>query len=114
MDTSQVVSPKPHKESERFYVDYNPWVEYTATTTAGGAPNFKRIRLFYSHAADSSFVKVSYDGSPFVVRYLNNQSGVQMLDLSPAVSCKKFVWNSVLMTLCTFMELVLMNLRVLI
>ncbi|HQP62510.1 MAG TPA: hypothetical protein PK713_00480 [Candidatus Cloacimonas sp.] len=89
LDTSQVVSPKPHKESERFYVDYNPWVEYTATTTAGGAPNFKCIRLFYSHAADSSFVKVSYDGSPFVVRYLNNQSGVQMLDLSPAVSCKK-------------------------
>ncbi|MEN6444940.1 MAG: hypothetical protein ABFC98_02715 [Candidatus Cloacimonas sp.] len=88
-DTAQVASPKPQKESARFYVHYNPWVEYAASAVPGGATNFKKIRLFYSLGTDSSFVKVSYDGAPSIKRFLNSQLGVQVLDLSPVNTCKK-------------------------
>jgi len=89
LDSAQVVSPEAPKERTRFYVDYNPWVEYRASNVAGGASTFSRIRLFYSHSSDSSYVNVSYDGAPVILRYLKNQLGVQVLDLSPVTPCKK-------------------------
>lgn len=89
LDSAQVARPEPQKESARFYVDYDPWVEYSASQVAGGASTFNRIRLFYSHSSDSSYVKVSYNGAPFILRHLQNQPGVQVLDLSPVTACKK-------------------------
>jgi len=89
LDTTALESAKPQKESVRYYVDYNPWVEYSASQKAGNTETFNRIRLFYSNASDSSYVKVSYSGALSIVRHLQKQPGVQVLDLSPATPCKK-------------------------
>jgi len=89
MDTSKVATPQPQKKSTRYYVNTNPWVEYSAVGISGGAASFKRIRLFYSEAGDSSYVLVSYDGAAKQKRYLSSRPGVQILDLSQATEAKK-------------------------
>ncbi|MDD2229008.1 MAG: hypothetical protein PHY48_06320 [Candidatus Cloacimonetes bacterium] len=82
MDSSLVATPEPKKQSTRYYVSYSPWVEYSASDIAGGAASFSRIRLFYSMASDSSYVKCSFDGAAMQKRRLSPGAGVQMLDLS--------------------------------
>lgn len=89
MDSSMVAPPKPKKQSTRYYVNYNPWVEYAAAGVPGGAASFKRIRLFYSMANDSSFVKLSLDGASPEKRRLKSGAGVQVLDISPIAPIKK-------------------------
>lgn len=89
MDSSAVAPAEPKKKSTRYYVNTNPWVEYTAAGVPGGAGSFSRIRLFYSHASDSSMVQVSLDGAPKQKRMLSRGDGVQVLDLSPAQAVKK-------------------------
>ncbi|MCB5287467.1 MAG: hypothetical protein LHW64_06665 [Candidatus Cloacimonetes bacterium] len=66
----------------RFYVDEDPWVEYRAVDIAGGAAYFDGIKLYYSHASDSSFVRVSYDSAPVISRQLRAGNSLQVLDLS--------------------------------
>jgi lysophospholipase L1-like esterase len=68
---------------QRYYVDYNPWVEYKAVDIAGGAGSFASIRLYYSDANDSSKVFVSYDSGVKQSHGLSSRQGVQQLDLSP-------------------------------
>ncbi|MDD3236396.1 MAG: hypothetical protein PHH43_08745 [Candidatus Cloacimonetes bacterium] len=82
MDSSFVAAPEPKKQSARHYISNNPWVEYGASGIAGGAASFSRIRLFYSMASDSSYVKCSFDGAAMQKRRLTAGAGVQMLDLS--------------------------------
>jgi hypothetical protein len=89
MDSSLVAKPQATKQSTRYYVSNNPWVEYAASGIVGGAPTFSRIRLFYSMASDSSFVRVSLDGAAMQKRSLTAGSGVQVLDLSPTAPIKK-------------------------
>ncbi|MBP7309712.1 MAG: hypothetical protein KA984_00305 [Candidatus Cloacimonetes bacterium] len=81
-DTTSLAKPEPQKKSARFYVDYDPWVEYSAANIPGGASSFSRMRLFYSHAGDSSTVRVAYNGGEKQTRRLNSGTGLQMLDLS--------------------------------
>lgn len=88
-DTTFLAKPEPQKKRARFYVDYDPWVEYAASNVPGGAANFTRIRLFYSHAGDSSRVWVSYDGAEQRVRLLSTGADLQMLDLSPGQAITK-------------------------
>lgn len=75
--------PEPKTEIARFYVDYDPWVEYKAIDIAGGAPVFSRIKLFYSHASETSMLKVSYDSGPMVQFGLSSGTELQTLDISP-------------------------------
>lgn len=75
---------KEQKKSVRVYVDYNPWVEYKAVNTAGGAPNFKKIRLFYSMASYGSVVHYQYDGGTMQTARLSEGEALQVLDLSPS------------------------------
>lgn len=82
MDTTKVANTPAPKKSTRFYVNTSPWVEYTAVGVSGGAPSFNRIRLFYSQARDSSFVRVAYDGGTKQKIFLKSGGGVQSLDLS--------------------------------
>lgn len=89
MDTSKVATPQPQKKSTRFYVNTNPWVEYSAAGVSGGAASFQRIRLFYSDARDSSYVLVSWDGGAKQKRFLKPGSGVQEIDLSQGQGTKK-------------------------
>jgi lysophospholipase L1-like esterase len=89
MDSSLVATPKPRKKSTRYYVNYAPWVEYTAAPVAGGASSFSRIRLFYSNATDSSIVKVSLNGTPMQSRRLRSGSGVQVLQLNDSSQINK-------------------------
>ncbi|MCB5253024.1 MAG: hypothetical protein RBR69_07905 [Candidatus Cloacimonadaceae bacterium] len=72
----------------RFYVDEDPWVEYKAVDIAGGAAYFNSIKLYYSHASDSSFVQVSYASEPAITRQLRAGSTLQVLDLSPGEPIK--------------------------
>lgn len=88
-DTTSLAKPEPGKKSARFYVDYDPWVEYTASNVPGGAAQFTGIRLFYSHASDSSIVRVAYDGASKQTRRLSSGTGLQMLDLSSATPVTK-------------------------
>lgn len=75
-------------ETARFYVDYNPWVEYKAVDIAGGAESFDQIRLFYSHASDSSNIRVSYDSGSYQTICLREGTELQELDLSPTSPVK--------------------------
>lgn len=83
--------PEPKKETEiaRFYVSEDPWVEYKAVDIAGGAAFFEQIRLYYSHATDSSWVQVSYDAAPSITRRLTSGNSLQVLDLSPEAPIKR-------------------------
>jgi len=89
MDSSHVATPAPQKQSTRYYVNTNPWVEYSATDVPGGAAAFSQIRLFYSHASDSSFVSASFDGAPKQKFRLQSGSAVLSLNLSQAAPIKK-------------------------
>ncbi|MDD2423814.1 MAG: hypothetical protein PHG34_06355 [Candidatus Cloacimonetes bacterium] len=73
----------------RFYVQENPWVEYRAVDIAGGAAYFEGIKLYYSHATDSSIVQISYDSAPAVTRQLRAGKSLQVLDISPSASIKR-------------------------
>lgn len=89
LDTAKVATPQPQKKSTRFYVNTPPWVEYSAVGVSGGASSFNRIRLFYSQAKDSSYVKVSYDGGAKQKLFLKGGSAVHALDLTQATPIKK-------------------------
>jgi len=88
-DSTALAKPEPQKKSARFYVNYDPWVEYSASAISGGAASFKHIRLFYSHAGDSSFVRVSWDGAAKQKMRLSSGAGVRALDISPAAPIQK-------------------------
>lgn len=89
LDSSLVAPPEKKKQSARYYVTTAPWVEYAASGVPGGASDFTNIRLFYSHASDSSYVYVSYDGAAKQKRLLNSGEGVEVLDLSVSTPAKK-------------------------
>ena len=72
----------------RIYVNEDPWVEYKAVDIAGGAGSFDRIRLFYSHASDSSSVQVSYEAHNPQTFRLSSGGAVNMLDISPVQPVK--------------------------
>lgn len=82
-DSTKVKVETPKTETARYYVDYDPWVEYKAAAIAGGAADFQDIRLFYSHAPDSSYVRIFYDNGEPITRWLNTSSSLQVLDISP-------------------------------
>jgi len=73
----------------RHYVDEDPWVEYRAVNIAGGADSFRQIRLFYSHASDSSMVHVSQDGGDEINHTLSAGNSLKILDLSPEESVRR-------------------------
>ncbi len=73
----------------RYYVDEDPWVEYRTVDIAGGSDSFRRIRLFYSHASDSSFVRIFHDSNEPTQRRLIASHHLQILDISPASPTKK-------------------------
>lgn len=88
---SLATPPKAKKETKiaRFYVNEDPWVEYRAVDTAGGAANFQQIKLYYSHATDSSWVQVSYDSAPAITRQLRSGNSLQVLDLGLSKPVKR-------------------------
>jgi lysophospholipase L1-like esterase len=93
-DSLQAMSPDPEDEdldddSFRHYVDEDPWVEYRAVDIAGGADSFRRIRLFYSHASDSSLVRVSHDSKPQQELSLRSGKDLKILDISPQSPSKR-------------------------
>ena len=88
MDSS-FVAAKEAPQKERFSVQTNPWVEYSAAAIAGGAASVSRIRLFYSNARDTSYVLVSQNGGTKQKLRLSSASGVQCLDLSPTTPITK-------------------------
>ena len=73
----------------KFYVQDDPWVEYRAVDIAGGAAYFEGIKLYYSHATDSSIVQISYDSAPAVTRQLRAGNSLQVLNISPGASIKR-------------------------
>lgn len=81
--------PEPKKELRRYYVDGPSWVEYSGVKEPGGAPEFRRIRLFYSHASANSQVRVSLDGGDKQSHTLRAGEGVNVLDLSPSAPIRK-------------------------
>lgn len=82
-DSTATLPPAQSRtETAKYYVNHDPWVEYKAVDIAGGAAAFDRIRLFYSHAPDSSFVRVSYDGESSSVVRLENTEHLRVLDIS--------------------------------
>jgi lysophospholipase L1-like esterase len=91
VDTSYIPPPPPQarKERRRYYVDGPAWVEYAGVNTPGGASQFKRIRLFYSHASTGSQVRVSFDGGESRSYPLSAAEGLKVLDLSPVAPVSK-------------------------
>lgn len=86
---SEAVQGSSRKETKRYSASGPSWVEYSGSKAKGGANEFRRIRLFYSHASANSKVTVSLDGGEGVVRSLTPGEGVQMLDLSPSSPVSK-------------------------
>jgi lysophospholipase L1-like esterase len=80
-DTSQTVT-------KRYYVDTPPWVSYQAVNVNGGARQFDRIRLFYSHA-QSGEISVEFDGNPERSYGLLSGDGLQTFDLSQGSPVKQ-------------------------
>lgn len=89
LQSNQPASPQTRKERQRFYTGGPAWVEYSGVDYPGGSTEFNRIRLFYSHARQTSQVSVSLDGGPYKTYYLQPSETVQALDLSPAAPIKK-------------------------
>lgn len=81
--------PEPKKELRRYYLDGPAWVEYSGVKEPGGATEFRRIRLFYSHASANSQVRVSLDGGDKQSHTLSAGEGINVLDLSPAAPISK-------------------------
>lgn len=73
----------------RFYVQEDPWVEYRAVDIAGGAAHFTGIKLYYSHATDSSVVQISYDSAAPVSRQLRAGNSLQVLNIGPGAPIKR-------------------------
>ena len=86
---SAAVGGSSRKESKRYSASGPSWVEYSGSKAVGGANEFRRIRLFYSHASANSKVTVSLDGGDGVIHSLTPGEGVQMLDLSPSTPVSK-------------------------
>lgn len=81
--------PAPEKPAPRTFVAGNAWVEYAAAAVPGGSSDFRRIRLFYSHAHSGSEVLVSHDGGTKKQHALSAGDGIQVLDISGAAPIKK-------------------------
>ncbi|NLW19399.1 MAG: hypothetical protein GXY81_06905 [Candidatus Cloacimonetes bacterium] len=86
---SAAVQGSSRKEGKRYGASGPSWVEYSGSKAKGGANDFRRIRLFYSHASANSKVTVNLDGGEDMVRSLTPGEGVQMLDLSPSSPVSK-------------------------
>jgi len=83
-DSVRVAAPatKAKKETRRIAVAGPAWVEYYGTDNPGGAPQFRRIRLFYSQASAKSRIRAAFDGKPSQTFQLQAEEGIQVLDLS--------------------------------
>jgi len=88
-DTSKLAPVQPRKEMRRSYLGGPAWVEYGTVDYPGGVTEFRRIRLFYSHAGANSRILVQIDGGETKTYTLNGNPGLQMLDLSPAAPAAK-------------------------
>lgn len=91
-DGPKTAAPKVEESPEeayRHYVEEDPFVEYRAVDIAGGADSFRRIRLFYSHASDSSFVRISHDSGEFKNLLLKPGQELQNMDISPSQPSKR-------------------------
>lgn len=76
-------------ETQKFYVDTNPWVKYQYANVPGGAKQFDRIRLFYSHSMPGSGINVSIDNQASRKYDLFEGDDVQVLDLSTGIPVKE-------------------------
>lgn len=80
--------PVPKEEMKRFYVDTNPWVQYKNANVKGGAKQFDRIRLFYSHSRPGFEVKAGFDNQTRLNYPLSTGDELQSLDLSQPAPVK--------------------------
>lgn len=88
-DSTLVAEEQASNKDVRTYVNYDPWVEYTAADIRGGMANFERIRLFYSNATQDSYFTCAYDmGEPITFR-LSEGDGLQTINISPDKPVKK-------------------------
>ncbi len=86
IDTTTVV---PDKEAARkVYVSNPAWVKYQAASALGGADSFERIRLFYSHASETSQVIVEHDANGQREYKLQPGNELQVLDISAETPVK--------------------------
>jgi len=89
VDSMATFSPKaPKQETQRYYVNTPPWVKYQNANVNGGAKQFDRIRMFYSHAKPGSTIQVGFDDKPSQSFSLAAGDGVQTLDLSRGIPIK--------------------------
>lgn len=88
-ETDEAGSAGESDSLTRYYVDEDPWVEYRAVNIAGGADSFRKIRLFYSHASDSSYVRIIHDAQEPIVMNLTSSDSLQVLDISPSSPTKR-------------------------
>ncbi|HOF59353.1 MAG TPA: hypothetical protein PK726_02080 [Candidatus Cloacimonadota bacterium] len=88
-DSAGVAPKQAEKVKKRFYVDGPAWVEYSGTKVKGGAQTFRRIRLFYSHASEGSYVNVIRDGGSPQCYQLRPSTGVSILDLGSGTEISK-------------------------
>jgi lysophospholipase L1-like esterase len=89
VDSTSVAPVEPAKKTvQRFYLDTPPWVKYQATALPGGANQFDRIRLFYSHAKAGATILVSFDDKPGIRYNLNSGAALQTLDLTQGTPLK--------------------------
>lgn len=65
------------------------WVEYSGTEAVGGASAFTQVRLFFSHAAPGTRLRVIYDGSLIKSFSVPSGADVGVLDISPAKAVRK-------------------------
>lgn len=88
-DSTDVAMEDAGTKDVRTYVNYDPWVEYTAADIRGGMASFERIRLFYSNASQDSYFTCAYDsGEPITFR-LSAGDGLQTINISPNKPVKK-------------------------
>jgi len=85
IDSLRVESPKSVK---RIALNSPPWVKYQAQSALGGAGHFGRIRMFYSHAGDSSFVMCSLDNQAPQKLRLRPGNTPQVLELNSSGNIK--------------------------
>ncbi len=74
-------------------MDYDSLGEYKAAAIAGGAADFQDIRLFYSHAPDSSYVRIFYDNGEPITRWLNTSRSLQCWISARPTPCAPYVWS---------------------
>ncbi len=78
----------PKQETQRYYVNTPSWIKYQNANVSGGARQFDRIRLFYSHARPGSVVKVGFDDKPAQSFNLTPGEAVQTINLSRGIPIK--------------------------